>query len=96
MDIFAAETWAAYDPEGLITLRLEQVLKTIPAGVESILDAGCGNGVITNALHPGLCPGSQSDCLGDRHSLSRPLFRPGDVQRGAGASERRGPRPGPV
>lgn len=53
MDIFAAETWAAYDPEGLIALRLEQVLKTIPAGVESILDAGCGNGVITNALHPG-------------------------------------------
>lgn len=51
MDIFAPETWAAYDPGGLIALRLEQVLKIIPAGVESILDAGCGNGVITNALH---------------------------------------------
>ncbi len=52
MDILSPETWAAYDPHGLIALRLEQVRKIIPADVSSILDAGCGNGVITNALHP--------------------------------------------
>jgi len=52
MDIFSQETWAEYDPKGLIALRLEQVLKIIPPEVETILDAGCGNGVITNALHP--------------------------------------------
>ncbi|MDD4223189.1 MAG: class I SAM-dependent methyltransferase [Candidatus Cloacimonetes bacterium] len=51
MDIFAPETWAAYDPDGLIALRLEQINRILPPGVKTILDAGCGNGVITNALH---------------------------------------------
>lgn len=52
MDIFSPQTWNGYDSGGLIEQRLELIRKIIPSDVSSILDAGCGNGVITNALHP--------------------------------------------
>lgn len=50
MDLFDPKTWANYDAAGLIAERLEAVKRVIPGGVKTILDAGCGNGAISNAL----------------------------------------------
>ncbi len=50
MDLFARQTWENYDPAGLIAERLKAIKSAIPADVRTILDAGCGNGAITNAL----------------------------------------------
>lgn len=50
MDLFALQTWDNYDPAGLIAERLNVIKSAIPSDVKTILDAGCGNGAITNAL----------------------------------------------
>jgi SAM-dependent methyltransferase len=50
MDFHDPQTWDNYDPSGIIKPRLELVKKLIPSDVQTILDAGCGNGIITNAL----------------------------------------------
>lgn len=50
MDIFSKETWKNYDAAGLIKQRLELIKRVIPDDVSTILDAGCGNGAITNEL----------------------------------------------
>lgn len=50
MDLFSEKAWEDYDAVGVIQQRLQLVKRIIPQDVKSILDAGCGNGVITNAL----------------------------------------------
>jgi SAM-dependent methyltransferase len=52
MDLFARETWDNYDAGGLIAQRLELIRKIMPPDVRTILDAGCGNGAVTNELYP--------------------------------------------
>ena len=42
--------WHDYDQGGYITQKLETIKKWIPEDVHSILDVGCGNGIICNAL----------------------------------------------
>lgn len=42
--------WNNYDPDNQAGLRLEVLKSLIPQEVTSILDAGCGNGLITNQL----------------------------------------------
>lgn len=42
--------WAAYDQGDLISQKLELVKRWIPTGVKNIIDIGCGNGIISNAL----------------------------------------------
>ena len=42
------DLWANYDQSGDIQRKLPKLFSHIPAEVESILDAGCGNGAITN------------------------------------------------
>lgn len=43
-----ADLWANYDLAGDIEKKIPLLFNHIPADVESILDAGCGNGAITN------------------------------------------------
>lgn len=50
MDFSAQHTWENYDPRGKVLLRLNKIRALIPPDVRSILDVGCGNGIITNAL----------------------------------------------
>jgi len=45
-----SSTWANYDPQGHARQRLERIRSLLPQDVFTILDAGCGNGIITNAL----------------------------------------------
>ncbi len=42
--------WDRYDQNGQIASKTEEILNHIPHDVESILDIGCGNGLITNRL----------------------------------------------
>lgn len=45
------KAWENYDPNNLIEkYNLPEVLKSIPNDVKTILDLGCGNGIITNIL----------------------------------------------
>ncbi len=44
------EMWNDYDKAGLIGDKVKHVMDYIPDGVESIIDIGCGNGIITNEL----------------------------------------------
>ena len=45
------EAWQNYDPEGkILKYKLPVILKNIPEDVSSIIDIGCGNGIITNQL----------------------------------------------
>ena len=50
MDLFAKQTWENYDAAGLSRERLKTIEQLIPPGMQTVLDAGCGNGAITNAL----------------------------------------------
>lgn len=50
MDFNSEKTWQNYDPENQVQMRLDKTLEMIPKGVSTILDVGCGNGIITNAL----------------------------------------------
>ncbi len=50
MDLHQKQTWDEYDRGDFLSQKLSAVQKLIPKEVETILDAGCGNGVITNAL----------------------------------------------
>lgn len=46
------ETWNDYDTDGLIeNKKIPKILSLIPVEVQSIIDIGCGNGIITNQLH---------------------------------------------
>jgi 2-polyprenyl-3-methyl-5-hydroxy-6-metoxy-1,4-benzoquinol methylase len=44
------ETWINYDPQGLINEKITILETIIPSDVKTILDVGCGNGIITNRL----------------------------------------------
>ncbi|HRR98250.1 MAG TPA: class I SAM-dependent methyltransferase, partial [Candidatus Syntrophosphaera sp.] len=50
MDYYSEHTWKHYDSEGRSLERLACIKKMIPEDVKTILDAGCGNGIITNEL----------------------------------------------
>ena len=50
MDLHQKQTWDEYDRGGFLSQKLSAVQKLIPRDVKTILDAGCGNGAITNAL----------------------------------------------
>jgi SAM-dependent methyltransferase len=50
MDLHDIRTWERYDVKGYIQHKLQAVKDLLPADVMTVLDAGCGNGVITNAL----------------------------------------------
>jgi len=50
MDFTLAQTWENYNRDGSVNLRLDMIQKLIPSDVGTILDAGCGNGIIANAL----------------------------------------------
>ncbi len=50
MDLHSKKTWENYDSKAQVLQKLKAVQKLIPLDVKSILDAGCGNGIITNAL----------------------------------------------
>lgn len=43
--------WENYDSHGEIAQKVEIILEKIPNDVQSILDIGCGNGIITNRLN---------------------------------------------
>lgn len=42
------ELWENYDTAGEIRAKIPLIMEKIPAGVQSIIDIGCGNGDITN------------------------------------------------
>lgn len=42
--------WQNYDTSNLIEVKLAMLKQWIPESVSSILDVGCGNGIISNAL----------------------------------------------
>ena len=44
------EIWKKYDPANQAKERLAAIKSFIPGNVASILDAGCGNGIISNSL----------------------------------------------
>ena len=44
------EIWENYDPKNSITKKTAIIKEYIPTKVDSILDVGCGNGIITNIL----------------------------------------------
>ncbi len=50
MDLHSSSTWEKYDVKGYIDQKLEAVKVFMPEDVKTVLDAGCGNGAITNAL----------------------------------------------
>ena len=50
MNYMAEATWENYDPEKQADLRIAKLLALLPSDVQTILDAGCGNGIITNKL----------------------------------------------
>ena len=50
MDYYSEHTWKHYDSEGRSLERLACIKKMIPEDVKTILDVGCGNGIITNEL----------------------------------------------
>lgn len=50
MNYHHEQLWDEYDRGGFLGQKLSAVQKLIPADVKTILDAGCGNGAITNAL----------------------------------------------
>lgn len=50
MDFHRQSTWESYDPHGHARQRLRYVRALIPPEVKTILDVGCGNGILTNAL----------------------------------------------
>lgn len=50
MNYYAESTWKNYDPEQQANLRIAKLLSLFPEDVHTILDAGCGNGIITNKL----------------------------------------------
>lgn len=50
MDYFSEHTWSNYDRDGRSSERLSYIRKMIPQKIQTILDAGCGNGLITNEL----------------------------------------------
>lgn len=43
--------WQNYDSTGFISKKVEFIKKIIPFDVNSIIDLGCGNGLITNELN---------------------------------------------
>lgn len=45
------ECWENYDDADLVTSKIRLISKMIPRDVITIIDIGCGNGVITNALN---------------------------------------------
>jgi len=45
-----SELWDNYDISGLLKEKVKFVLNYIPDDVSSIIDIGCGNGIITNQL----------------------------------------------
>lgn len=42
------QLWEHYDKSGQIREKAEYLLQSIPDSIESIIDVGCGNGIITN------------------------------------------------
>ena len=46
-----AEIWENYDPENTISKKTAIVKEFIPDDVDTIIDVGCGNGIITNSLN---------------------------------------------
>ena len=50
MDLHQDQTWDGYDQAAYLDQKLKAVQKLIPKDVKTILDAGCGNGAITNIL----------------------------------------------
>ena len=50
MDLHHKQTWDEYDRGDFLSQKLSAVQQLIPRDVRTILDAGCGNGAITNAL----------------------------------------------
>jgi len=50
MNFHSEQTWKEYDRGNNAALRLSMIRSLIPESVTSILDAGCGNGLITNEL----------------------------------------------
>lgn len=50
MNYHDPRTWQDYDSADQASMRLQAIRNFIPADVHSILDAGCGNGLITNEL----------------------------------------------
>ena len=46
-----AEIWENYDPENSITRKTAIINEYIPDGINTIIDIGCGNGIITNILN---------------------------------------------
>lgn len=44
------EIWKNYDKDNLIEQKIKLVLDLIPPDTQSLLDIGCGNGIITNSL----------------------------------------------
>jgi ubiquinone/menaquinone biosynthesis C-methylase UbiE len=50
-DYFNLEsTWKNYDKNDEIKRKVQKIVKVIPGDVETIVDVGCGNGIITNEL----------------------------------------------
>jgi ubiquinone/menaquinone biosynthesis C-methylase UbiE len=45
-----SDTWRNYDPDDLIKKKSTYIQKFIPSEVKTIIDVGCGNGIITNEL----------------------------------------------
>lgn len=50
MEKINPQIWQNYDEAQQIRLKAEVIREWIPSGVSSILDIGCGNGIITNLL----------------------------------------------
>lgn len=46
-----SNTWIDYDSDQEIQKKAKRIAELIPYGVKTILDVGCGNGIITNLLN---------------------------------------------
>lgn len=44
------ETWENYDVDNQIKRKAEHIIQLVPKDVKTIIDIGCGNGIITNEL----------------------------------------------